>query len=73
MRQVQITIGAISGGGALMALLVNAKFAVIPLFMGCGLLMAGITGFCGLAVLMAKMPWNKVASPKGSSCCTVNS
>jgi hypothetical protein len=39
--------------------------------MGCGLLMAGITGFCGLAVLMAKMPWNKASSPKGASCCSV--
>ena len=71
MRQVQITIGAISASGSLFALLVDPKFAIVPLFMGCGLLMAGITGFCGLAVLMAKMPWNKTASPKGTSCCTI--
>jgi rhodanese-related sulfurtransferase len=71
MRQVQITIGAISASGSLLALLVDPKFAFVPLLMGCGLLMAGITGFCGLAVLMAKMPWNKTESPKGSSCCTV--
>jgi rhodanese-related sulfurtransferase len=71
MRQVQITIGAISATGSVLALLVDPKFAFIPLFMGCGLLMAGITGFCGLAVLMAKMPWNKASSPKGASCCSV--
>lgn len=71
MRQVQITIGAISASGSLLALLVDPRFAFVPLFMGCGLLMAGITGFCGLAVLMAKMPWNKASSPKGSSCCSV--
>ena len=71
MRQVQITIGAISASGSLLALLVDPKFAIVPLFMGCGLLMAGITGFCGLAVLMAKMPWNKTTSPQGSSCCAV--
>ena len=72
MRQVQITIGAISATGALLALVVDPRFSIIPLFMGCGLLMAGITGFCGLAVLMAKMPWNKVTSREGSSCCAVN-
>jgi rhodanese-related sulfurtransferase len=71
MRQVQITIGAISATGALLALLVDSRFSIIPLFMGCGLLMAGITGFCGLAILMAKMPWNKVHAQAGSSCCAV--
>ena len=71
MRQVQITIGAIAASGSLLALLVDTRFAFVPLFMGCGLLMAGITGFCGLAVLMAKMPWNKASSPQGSSCCSV--
>jgi len=72
MRQVQITIGAISATGALLALVVDSRFSIIPLFMGCGLLMAGITGFCGLAVLMAQMPWNKVPPQQGSSCCSVN-
>lgn len=71
MRQVQVTIGAISAAGSVLALLVNPKFALIPLFMGCGLLMAGVTGFCGLAILMAQLPWNKATSPKGSSCCSV--
>jgi rhodanese-related sulfurtransferase len=71
MRQVQITIGAVSATGALLALVVNPLFSIIPLFMGCGLLMAGITGFCGLAVAMAKMPWNKVNAQEGSSCCAV--
>jgi hypothetical protein len=71
MRQVQITIGAISATGALLALVVDYRFSVIPLFMGCGLLMTGITGYCALAVLMAKMPWNKVHTLQGSSCFTV--
>ena len=71
MRQVQITIGAVSATGALLALVVDSRFAIIPLFMGCGLLVAGITGFCGLAVLMAKMLWNKVHPQQGSSCCSV--
>jgi len=35
---------------------VNPLFVVVPLVMGCGLLFAGLTGFCGLALLLAKMP-----------------
>jgi len=70
MRQVQVTIGAISASGSLLAMVFDPRFALIPLFMGCGLLMAGITGFCGLAVLMAKMPWNKVPLREDGSCCS---
>jgi rhodanese-related sulfurtransferase len=66
MRQVQIVVGLVSFTGAALALAVNAWFAVIPLVMGGGLLFAGLTGFCGLALLLAKMPWNKSGS---ASCC----
>ena len=67
MRQVQIIVGAVSGTGALLALTVDRWFAVVPLVMGCGLLFAGITGFCGLALLLAKMPWNRLRP--AHSCC----
>jgi rhodanese-related sulfurtransferase len=62
MRQVQITVGLISASGAALALAVNPLFAIIPLVMGCGLLFAGITGTCGMALLLAKMPWNRAQS-----------
>jgi len=71
MRQVQIIIGFISALGALLALTFDTRFAYIPLFTGCGLLFAGLTGFCGLALLLAKMPWNKCVSGKKASCCSV--
>jgi rhodanese-related sulfurtransferase len=61
MRQVQITVGLIAGSGAVLALTVNPLFAIIPLFMSCGLIFAGVTGICGLAILLAKMPWNRSA------------
>ncbi len=59
MRQVQITVGLVSATGAALALAVNPWFAVVPLVTGCGLLFAGLTGFCGLALVLAKMPWNR--------------
>jgi rhodanese-related sulfurtransferase len=69
MRQVQIVIGAVSAAGAAAALWVNPLFAIIPLFTGCGLLFAGITGFCGLALLLAKMPWNRRSVCASTTCC----
>ena len=62
MRQVQLTVGAISATGAALALLVDFRFAMISLIMGCGLAFAGLTGICGLALLLAKLPWNRAAS-----------
>jgi hypothetical protein len=74
MRQVQITVGFLSAAGAALALTVNLRFALIPLIIGCGLLFAGLTGFCGLAVLLAKMPWNKTSSGNSDmTCCSTDS
>jgi rhodanese-related sulfurtransferase len=69
MRQVQITVGFVSAVGATLALAVNPWFAVLPLVTGCGLLFAGITGYCGLAMLLARMPWNQRAACATGSCC----
>jgi rhodanese-related sulfurtransferase len=69
MRQVQITVGIVSVAGAALALGVDVRFAIIPLVTGCGLLFAGLTGTCGLALLLAKMPWNRQANCSSSCGC----
>ena len=69
MRQVQITVGIVSAAGAALALGVNVRFAIIPLVTGCGLLFAGLTGTCGLALLLARMPWNRQVNCASDSCC----
>ena len=73
MRQVQIVVGSLSAVGAALALTVNPRFALIPLVTGCGLLFAGLTGFCGLALLLAKMPWNKTSTCNSAACCSTDS
>ena len=60
MRQVQLVIGVLALVGSILALTVHKNFAIIPAFLGAGLTMAGATGWCGLAILLSKMPWNKV-------------
>jgi rhodanese-related sulfurtransferase len=67
MRQVQLTVGAISALGAALALAIDHRFAIVPLVTGCGLFFAGLTGFCGLALLLAKMPWNRRAAVNSTS------
>lgn len=58
-RQVRITAGSIALAGSVAAILSgNVYFAGIPAFIGAGLAFAGITDTCGMALMLAKMPWN---------------
>lgn len=59
MRQVQIAAGFFVLMFSLLGLFVNPFFVYLAIFIGCGLLFAGLSGFCGMAILLAKMPWNK--------------
>ena len=58
-RQVQVAVGL------LLVLFTVAGFGVHPVFhilaglMGLGLINAGVTGWCGMAMVLAKMPWNR--------------
>lgn len=59
MQQVQIIIGSLVLLGIILAYTVSPYFIILSAFMAGGLLMAGITGYCGLAKLVAKLPWNQ--------------
>jgi len=60
MRQVQIVAGALILLGVLMGYAIDQSFFLLSGFIGAGLLFAGISGWCGMAVLLSKMPWNKI-------------
>lgn len=59
MRQVQIVAGSLILLGALLGWSVSPYFYWLPTFVGAGLTFAGISGFCGMARLLALMPWNR--------------
>lgn len=61
MRQVQITAGAFVAAGTALGAFVSPWFLILPAFVGCGLVFAGASGYCGMATLLARMPWNSVA------------
>lgn len=59
MRQVQIAAGSLVLLGMLLGSTLHPFFYLLTTFVGAGLIFAGISGFCGMAVLLNKMPWNK--------------
>ena len=46
--------------GVVLGTWVNPAWYILSAFVGAGLLMAGLTGFCGLARVLMLAPWNRV-------------
>lgn len=69
MRQVQLIAGTLVVSGVLLSLFINPSFIYLSAFVGAGLMTAGATGFCGMALLLNQMPWNRNRS-KFTSCGT---
>jgi hypothetical protein len=58
-RQVRIAAGTLVATGTLLGAFVSPWWLILPGFVGGGLIFAGVTDFCGMAMLLARMPWNK--------------
>lgn len=58
-RQVRIGAGTLVLTGILLGVLVNPWWIALSGFVGAGLVFAGITNTCGMALLLARMPWNR--------------
>jgi rhodanese-related sulfurtransferase len=58
-RQVRLGAGILVLSFSLLALLVHPLWALGTLFVGCGLTVAGATGWCGMGMVLARMPWNQ--------------
>ena len=61
MRQAQIAAGSLVLLGLILSNVVAPAWILLSWFVGAGLVFAGVSGFCGMARLLALMPWNKVS------------
>ena len=61
-RQVRIAAGALAATGGLLAVLVNPLFGLLAAFVGSGLLFAGVTDTCGMAMALSRLPYNRPAT-----------
>jgi hypothetical protein len=66
MRQVQLVVGPAVLAAVLLSFWVDQRIAWVAAFFGAGLTLAGTTGFCPLAELLAAMPWNKAGPAKST-------
>lgn len=66
-RQVQLTVGLLLVMASLMGYFSTPGWFLLTGLIGTGLAFAGATGFCGLARLLARMPWNQRTA--AGDCC----
>lgn len=64
-RQVRIAAGTLVLTGILLGVFVHPYWLGLSAFVGAGLIFAGVTDYCGMALLLAKMPWNRVKESPG--------
>lgn len=61
-RQVRIVAGALAATGGILAVAVNPLFGLLSAFIGSGLVFAGVTDTCGMAMVLSRLPYNRPAS-----------
>jgi len=69
-RQVRIAMGLLVVAGVGFGALVNPAWYALAGFVGAGMIFAGITNFCPLAILVGRMPWNEPDAGTGATCCS---
>jgi len=75
MRQVQIVVGTGVLVSTVLGILVSLWWLLVAGLLGAGLAFAGISGTCGLAMVLKRMPWNRpsrsrvMADSTQGACC----
>jgi hypothetical protein len=74
-RQVRIAAGFLVLAGSALAYFVSPYWIALSALVGAGLVFAGITDTCGMAMLLARLPWNQVkvsaqTQERGAACGT---
>jgi rhodanese-related sulfurtransferase len=73
-RQVRIAAGTLVLTGAVLGTFVHPYWVGLSAFVGAGLVFAGVTDTCGMAIMLGRMPWNQVREGTvqgGSASCAV--
>ena len=74
-RQVRIAAGSLVFAGAILGYLVNPVWIALSGFVGAGLVFAGVTDTCGMAMVLARMPWNNptkgAQNANSKGCCSM--
>ncbi|MFN9620195.1 MAG: rhodanese-like domain-containing protein [Synechococcaceae cyanobacterium] len=61
ITQADLPRGSLVLLGLILSHVVAPAWILLSWFVGAGLVFAGVSGFCGMARLLAVMPWNKVS------------
>ena len=64
-RQVQIAVGTLLILKVVFGFTIHEIFFVFSALIGAGLITAGLTRWCGMASLIARMPWNRTGCSAG--------
>jgi len=67
-RQVRIAAGALVALGVAGGVWISPWVLIVPAFVGCGLVFAGVTDTCGMGMLLARMPWNTATACATGTC-----
>jgi rhodanese-related sulfurtransferase len=66
-RQVRIVIGLCVLIGSALTFFVHPYWIALPAFFGGGLIFSGVTDFCGLTLILGRMPWNQAGGPDAAA------
>lgn len=69
-RQVRIAAGSLVLLGVALGWLVHPALLALAAFVAAGLVFAGITDTCGMGLMLARMPWNRVEGAPTECCVT---
>ncbi len=67
-RQVRVIAGSFLLVSLLVSLFAGKAFVWAAIAISCGLVFAGLSNWCGLAILLAKAPWNKHTNCANGAC-----
>lgn len=67
-RQVRFVAGLIVLAGIFLSIFIAEEFIALSAFIGAGLVFASITDSCAMAMLLARMPWNRAKDVSVATC-----